>query len=125
NKKRYQDGWRSVQLHIAEPPEAQNFKLTNWYVERACLLRPRWRAVLARAENDDYATGAFYPDKPIRCLNGKAEGRPQRFALEFFIMFRGKDDKGKTAKFKVTCAHVNKKRRHTAKVSASVSGDAE
>ena len=68
NRKLYEGGWRSVQLHIVEPSEAANFKLTNWYIERTCLLRPWWRAKLARAENDDYATGVFYPDKPVRCL---------------------------------------------------------
>ena len=81
--------------------------------------------MLARAENDDYATGVFYPDKPVRSLNGKAVGRPQRFALEFFIKFTGEDDKGKKAKFKVTFSHIKKRRRHTVTVWTAVPMNAE
>jgi hypothetical protein len=124
NRKSYADGWRSVQLHIVASSGQQNFNYANWYIESARLLRP-WRAVLARAENDDYATGVFYPDNPVRTLAGKGEGRPQRFALEFFIKFKGDDDKGKSAKFKVTFSHANKRRRHTVKVWATVPNDAE
>ena len=102
----------------------QNFHYENWCIERAELLRP-WRAVLARAENDDYATGVFYPDNPVRELKGRAEGRPQRFALEFFIKFKSKDDKGKSAKFKVTYSHVNKRTRKTVTPWVSVPTDAE
>jgi hypothetical protein len=125
NRKSYADGWRSVQLHISGTPGQQNFQYANWYIERARLLRPWWGAVLARAENDDYATGVFYPDNPIRALAGKAEGRPQRFGLEFFIKFKGKDDRGKSAKFGVTFSHANKRRRHTVAIWANVPSDAE
>ena len=55
---------------------------------------------MARAENDDYANGVFYPENLVRSLQGKAEGRPQRFALEFFIKFPG-NDRGRKAQFKV------------------------
>jgi len=123
NRTSYRDCWRSVQLHIVAPTEhPQNFQYGNWHIECARLLRP-WSAVLARAENDDYATGVFYPDNPVRALLGKAEGRPQRFALEFFIRFKG-EDKGKKAKFKVTFSHINGRRRHTEKVWATVPTDA-
>jgi hypothetical protein len=115
----YGDRWRSVQLHIVAPAgQPQNFQYGNWHIERARLLRP-WNAVLARAENDDYATGVFYPENPVRALVGKAEGRQQRFALEFFIKFKG-EDRGKKAKFKMTISHINKRRRHTIKVWAAV-----
>jgi hypothetical protein len=124
NKKCYEGGWRSVQLHIVEGPDPHNFKYQNWCIHHALLLRPWWGAVLARAENDDYATGVFYPDKPTRALWGKAEGRPQRFALEFFIKFKG-IDRGKAAKFKITFSHVKKNRRHNTSVWASVPLDAE
>lgn len=81
--------------------------------------------MLARAVNDDYATGVFYPENPVRSLKGKAEGRPQRFALEFFIKFTGKDDKGKKAKFQVTFSHIKKRRRHTVRVWTPVPTNAE
>jgi hypothetical protein len=124
NRKRYVGDWRSVQLHIVEGLEAHNFKFENWHIQRARLLRP-WRgAVLARAENDDYAIGVFYPDKSTRVLMGKAEGRPQRFALEFFIKFKG-IDRGKGAKFEVAFEHVKKRRPHIIKVWALVPWDAE
>lgn len=125
NRRRYKDGWRSVQLHVVEPSEGQNFRYENWCIERARLLRPWWGAVLARAENDDYATGVFYPENPVRSLKGKAKDRPQRFALEFFIKFEGKDDKGKKAKFKVTFSHIKKRRRHTLRVWTAVPMNAE
>jgi hypothetical protein len=125
NRRGYEVGWRSVQLHIIAAPEQQNFKYENWYIERASLLRPWWDAVLARAENDDYATGVFYPDNPVRSLVGKAQGRPQRFALEFFIKFKAQDDRGRRAKFKVVFSHANKRRRHTVKVWTAVPEDAE
>ena len=125
NRRSYEIGWRSVQLRLVAAPEQQNFKYANWHIEHAVLLRP-WRgAVLARAENDDYATGVFYPDKPARTLSGKAEGRPQRFALEFFIKFKEQDDRGRRAKFKVTFSHASRQRRHSVKVWARVPNDAE
>ncbi len=125
NRKRYEGGWRSVQLHVVQPDEQQNFQYKNWLIERAHLIRPWFGALLARAENDDYATGVFYPDSPMRALSGKVEGRPQRFALEFFIKFKQQDDRGRSAKFRVTFSHINKRRRHTAEVSATVPLDAE
>jgi hypothetical protein len=115
----YPHHWRSVQLHIvASPGQDQNFKYDHWHIERAQLLRPR-SAVLARAENDDYATGVFYPETPVRALVGKAEGRPQRFALEFFIKFKGEEEP-KMARFKVSFAHVVQRRRYTVRVWAKV-----
>jgi hypothetical protein len=76
NSKCYKEGWRSVQLHIVPATDnQQNFSYKNWRIERARLLWPA-SAVLARAENDDYATGVFYPENPVRALEGKAEGRP-------------------------------------------------
>jgi hypothetical protein len=124
NRTRYKGGWRSVQLHITAPSGQQNFTLTNWYIKRARLVRP-WRALLARAENDDYAIGVFYPNNPIRVLAGKTEGRLQRFALEFFMKFKDKDDKGKDAKFSVKLCHINERRRHTVRAWATVPADAE
>jgi len=119
NGVRYYDGWRSVQLHVAAvPDQEQNFKYANWRIERVRLLRPS-DAELARAENDDYATGVFYPENPVRFLEGKAEGRPQRFALEFFIRFRG-EERGRRAKFKVTFSHIKLRRRRTVRVWATV-----
>jgi hypothetical protein len=82
NRERYPGGWRSVQLHIMPRDRQPDFQYDNWCIERARLLRP-WRgAVLARAENDDYAAGVSYPENPVRSLQGKAEGRGQRFALD-------------------------------------------
>lgn len=115
----YPHDWRSVQLHIvASPGQDQNFKYGHWHIERAQLLRPQ-SAVIARAENDDYATGVFYPESPLRALVGKAEGRPQRFALEFFIKFKDEDEP-KMARFKVTFSHVVERRKHTIRVWAKV-----
>jgi hypothetical protein len=56
--------------------------------------------------------------------NGKGEGQPQRFTLEFFIHFKEDDDRGKRAKFQVTFARLNKPRRHTVRVWATVPPDA-
>lgn len=119
NAKYYRDGWRSVQLHMVPVEEGQpNFDYKSWRIERAELLRPR-NAVLARAADDDYATGVFYPENPVRLLLGKLEGRPQRFALEFFIKFPEGDTAGK-AKFKVTFSQTKTGKLHTATVLASL-----
>ena len=123
NRKNYPNGWRSVQLHVVPAPDQQHFKYENWHIEYASLLSPT-SAVLARAQDDDYASDVFYPDAPVRYLPGKIEGLPQRFALEFFIKFKG-DDHGQKAKFKVSFAHVTKRRRHSTKVSAIVPHNAE
>jgi hypothetical protein len=115
----YPDDWRSVHLHVVPSPgQDENFNHDHWHIECAQLLLPR-SAVMARAENDDYATGVFYPERPLRALVGKAEGRPQRFALEFFIKFRDEAEP-KVARFKVTFAHVVQRRRHTIRVWAKV-----
>lgn len=124
NKDYYAGGWRSVQLHVAAPPEQKNFKVDNWRITTACLLKPPWPVALSRAQNDDYAQGVFNPDDPVRALNGKVDGRPQRFALEFFINFRREDDRGRRAKFRVTIVRLNKPRTHTLKVWATVPADA-
>lgn len=124
NRGTYPGGWRSVQLHITGPPGANNFNVADWYIVRATLLRPAWPVVLARAENDDYATGVFFPNDPVRTLAGKAEGRPQRFALEFFIHFQVQDDRAKHAKFQVVFARTGERRRRSSKVWAEVPGDA-
>src|SRR4051812_26375515 len=60
NKDNYPGGWRSVQLHVVPRKQHQQFQFNyhDWCIERVRLLRP-WRAVLARAENDDYATAVF------------------------------------------------------------------
>jgi hypothetical protein len=123
NTKRYPDGWRSVQLHIVPGPDNQLFKYDNWCIERAVFLGPK-DAIMARAENDDYAAGVFYPESPIRTLQGKPEGRPQRFALEFFLKFSG-NDLCRQAQFKVSFARVDKRRRHSTKVWVSVPENAE
>jgi hypothetical protein len=118
NKDSYRDGWRSVQLHVMGASEDQQIRYNDWRIERANLLRP-WSAVLARAENDDCATGVFYPETPIRTLAGKVEGKSQRFALEFFIKFKG-NDRGEKAQFKVSFARIGRPRRFTTKVWAIV-----
>ena len=124
NAKGYKGGWRSVQLHISPATDnQQNFQHGNWRIERARLLGPS-SALLARAENDDYATGVFYPEKPVRALAGKPEGRPQRFALEFFIKFKGEEDRGQKAKFRVTFSGIGL-RRSTVTVWAAVPTSAE
>ncbi len=123
NRGRYDGGWRSVQLHISPTDDGQKFKYENWCIEHARLLRPA-NAILARAENDDYASRIFYPDNPVRELIGKAEGRPQRFALEFFIKFVG-EDRGQRAEFRVTFSHVNGTCQRTVKVAAVLPTSAE
>jgi hypothetical protein len=123
NRKFYGDGWRSVQLHIGPSESNDKLQYQNWRIERAELVSPR-DAVLARAENDDCATSIFYPDKPTRRLEGKAEGRPQRFALEFFIRFEG-GERGRKAKFKVAFARTDGASRRTVTVAATVPNDAE
>jgi hypothetical protein len=126
NVKRYKDGWRSAQLHLVPHSDQPNFSYDAWRIERTRLMWPWPRVVLARAENDDYATGVFYPENPVREIAGRAEGKPQRFALEFFMKFRQPDDKGARAKFKVTFSHVtNKRRRHTVRVWMTVPAKAE
>lgn len=79
-------------------------------------MRPK-TAVLARAKNDDYATGVFYPEQPVRRIEGKTDARQQLFALEFFIKFKT-PEKGQEATFKVTYSSVKGGPRHTVKVSA-------
>jgi hypothetical protein len=124
NRKHYLGGWRSVQLHMVGSGEKQqDFEFENWRIERARLLNPS-DAILARAENDDYARGVFYPENPVRELIGKSDARPQPFALEFFIKFEG-EDRGRTAKFSVTFSKLNSSRRRTSTVSAVVPSDAE
>jgi hypothetical protein len=86
------------------------------------LVAPR-DAVLARAENDDYATGVFFPDAPLREILGRADGKPQRFALEFFIRFQG-DERGRQAKFKVTYGPADETWRSTQTLTATVPLDA-
>ena len=113
NATTYHSGWRSVQLHIAAPADEQNFRLENWHITKARLLRPWITAKLARAANDDYATGVFFPEVPVRMIAGRAAGRPQRFALEFFIKFKQQDDRGRRADFEVTYSHATKPRRRT------------
>jgi hypothetical protein len=120
----YDGGWRSVQLHLIATDEDKNFKYNNWRIERAQLLRP-WSAKLARAKDDDYASKIFYPETPVRSLEGKAEGKLQRFALEFFIKF-DREEKGQQAKFKVRFSHVKQKwRGHTVRVWATLPKNSE
>jgi hypothetical protein len=115
----YEGGWRSVQLHVVPLDEDQrDFRIENWRIERAKLLRPK-TAVLARAADDDYASGIFYPEHPVRTLEGRTPSSPQRqFALEFFIRFSGAKH-GQTAVFKVTFSHLKTGKRFTAKARAS------
>jgi hypothetical protein len=54
----------------------QNIAVNDWRIVRAALLKPAWPIVLARAENDDYASRVFYANDPVRALIGKPEGRP-------------------------------------------------
>jgi hypothetical protein len=124
NRARYGDGWRSVQLHMVPADDNyQTFQYQNWQIKWARLLAP-WSAVLARAENDDYATIVFYPDNPVRSFEGNSLDLPQRFALEFFIKFKG-DDIGRKAKFRVTFERVGRKTQRTVTVRATVPSDAE
>ena len=119
NATTYPHSWRSVQLHLVPLSEENRvFKYDQWQIERAQLLRPR-NAVIARAENDDYATGVFYPENPVRVLSGKAAGRPQRFALESFIKFKNQNERPR-AKFKVDFSHVNQRQRYTSRVWAQL-----
>src|SRR5262249_180668 len=120
----YEGGWRSVQLHLApRGGDWRNFPLHAWIITRPRLLSPCPGALLARAQNDDYAAGIFFPENTVRLLEGKAEGMPQRFALEFFIRFNG-PDRGKRARFKVDFRHVRDRRCHTVRVWAMVPPDA-
>ena len=115
----YENGWRSVQLHvIPTDAEHKDFGYSNWVIERATLVRPK-NAVLARAENDDYATGVFYPEQPVRVLAGKAEGKPQRFALEFFVKVAG-DEPRQILKVKVVYWSAREAKRQTEVVSATM-----
>lgn len=124
NKDTYPNGWRSVQLHLVpRNGDWRSFPSDDWRIVRARLIRPWYGVVLARAQNDDYAARIFYPDNPIRLLIGKAEGKLQRFALEFFIKF-GREDRGGRAKFKVVYAHIKAEDLHIVKVWASVPMDA-
>lgn len=120
----YEDGWRSVQLHLIAADDDKNFKYDNWRIQGAWLLRP-WSAKLARAKDDDYASKIFFPEKPVRYLAGKDEGKPQRFALEFFIKFDG-EEKGQRAKFKVRFSHMKQNwRRRTVRLWAALPKNAE
>jgi hypothetical protein len=106
NRDCYLDGWRSVQLHIMPPPgQEQTYSKHGWRIDGAKLVSPS-DAVLARAKDDDYASGEFYPEKPTRYLAGKPLGHVQPFALEFFIKFQGTTDKGRKATFQVTLNHA-------------------
>jgi hypothetical protein len=123
NKTAYPGGWRSVQVHIKASPGAQSFSFGDWRVESVKLIRPLWGATLARAENDDYATGVFFSDEPTKFIAGKAPGRPQRFALEFFIRFRGRDQ-GRRARFKIIYSRLDGEQRRTVRKWVVVPPDA-
>jgi len=97
--------------------EGANFAYDKWHIERAVLLTPK-KAILARAENDEYASDVFYPENTMRALDGKADGKGQRFALEFFIRFPSGE--AEPATFKVTFLDTKKKERHTERISAQV-----
>lgn len=117
----YEGGWRSVQLHVAPVDEReQNFPYQYWRIERATLVRPR-DAKLALAADNDYASGVFYPEKPLRVIEGRPAGKPQRFALHFFIKFQG-DERGQKATFNVIFSHIKTDDRRTSLISASVTG---
>jgi hypothetical protein len=126
NRERYPGGWRSVGLHIMPPPgQESSFRFTKrgWRIDGAELLSPM-DAVLARAKDDDYATGEFYPEKPMRSLNGRPIGHVQPFGLEFFIKFDGATDKERKAKFRVKLNHTeDPKLRHSIKVWTRVPSD--
>lgn len=118
----HEGGWRSVQLHVVPAEDdQQNFQYANWRIERARILRPK-TAILARAAGDDYASGVFYPENPVRVLEGKLEGLPQRFALEYFIRFL-EERQGQKATFKVMFSHTKTQARRTTVVTASVPDD--
>jgi hypothetical protein len=118
----YENGWRSVQLHIVAAGDGP-FQYGSWRIERATLLRPR-QAILARAADDDYATGVFYPEHPVRVLEGRADGRPQQFALEFFIKFPAEKNVHE-AVFKVKFSNKDNGLRRTSVVCASLPPSAE
>ena len=122
NRKHYEGGWRSVQLHIVEPAEPLNFQCSNWRIDHARLLKPA-TAELARAKDDNYSSGTFDADKPVRELKGREAGS-QRFALNFFIKFKQPDDRSESAKFKVTFSHIKKRRRHKTRIWATVPKEA-
>lgn len=122
NKTYYGDGWRSVQLHVVPSDIQPNFPYQQWRILRARLVAPH-SAALARAENDDYSTGVFFPEAPLREIQGRAQGRPQRFALEFFIRFQG-DERGQQAKLKVTYGPADDGQPSTQTLTATVPLDA-
>ncbi len=122
NKKYYRDRWRSVQLHVVPSGVQPNFPYDQWRIYRARLISPR-SAILARAENDDYATGVFFPETPLREIEGKPRGKPQRFALEFFILFEG-EERGQQARFKITYGPADESWRATKTFTATVPMDA-
>jgi hypothetical protein len=125
NKGYYKDGWRSVQLHVVPRDDNwEKFQATNWQIDRARLLSPS-NAVLARAKEDDYSSGVFFPEKPVHKIEGRGEGRPQRFALEFFIKFVARDDRGKRAKFVVSFSRINGHSRRNVTLWAVVPANAE
>lgn len=120
NADTYEGGWRSVQLHVVPRDDReQNFPYQFWRIERAALIRPK-NAKLARAADDDYGSGVFYPEKPLRVLEGRRTGS-QRAALHFFIKFQG-DERGQTAHFNVVYSHIKMGDRRTAVISAKVAG---
>src|SRR4051812_40477208 len=51
NRECYEDGWRSVQLHLVPPAEQPKFRYDDWQIKRARLLRPLFGTVLARAQD--------------------------------------------------------------------------
>lgn len=124
NRKTYPGGWRSVQVHTRPELVAGQFDFGNWKILSVALTRPRHGVELARAKDDDYASGIFFPDDPVKLIEGKSENRPQRFALEFFIRFAG-PDKGQRAQFKVAYSRTNGTRRTITKKWATVPDDAE
>lgn len=75
NRTYYRGGWRSVQLHVVPSDTQPNFPYQAWRIYNARLVSPRG-AVLASAENDDYATGVFFPENPLLEISGRPQGRP-------------------------------------------------
>lgn len=122
NKTYHRDGWRSVQLHVVPSDVQPNFPYDQWRILHARLIAPR-RAALARAENDDYAAGVFFDDNPVREIAGRAQGNPQRFALNFFIRFEG-EERGQQARFKVTFGPADETWRETRTLTVTVPIDA-
>lgn len=121
NRKYYLDSWRSVNLHVVPSDTQPNFPYDQWRIYHARLISPGG-AVLARAEKDDYATGVFYPENPVREIAGRAQGKPQRFALEFFILFEG-EERGQQAKLRVTYGPADETWRATKTLTATVPMD--